>query len=859
MSDALVPYDPSQEDSAQNTINPYLDLVTWEHQKPKYLDTILHSIRGHAQTIERLIRLYELFDIDTAVGQQLDYVGQWVGVTRYISTEMENVFFSWDRDKVGWEQGTWWQPFTNTTELFKLEDEHYRLLLRARIVSNQWDGTIPGAYTAWDTLFGPDGYHVLIQDGMASISSVFKFDAYAYEGWDHAAWQRYNTPRANFLRNSTMVGARVSGGDTGLPTTLPIYWDVRTGLDITVTSIYTLSLEQKINVITLNFSGDTIGTFTDIYFEEVGPDYLKVVPGQVFTLSAYFQVIADSGITHDYRLIVRTHQQDGTFNRDYEGSLDQAPTVLKRESLTFTVPNHVETMQVGLRFYHADAQYITSFEILIGQPQLELGNQATAPINTEGSATVVFDPKLPEGHLNSAGHMIYALIAPYTPPPPPPEYFSWDQFTSHIELGELTNDKIYAPAIIDNDLAVPPTGLTICLPCSEETGMEVANSIPVAASSNLLFYNNEDIGLIGYRFGSQGYATYSWSGFSSQPPSTWTIEVLLYVSNADDGYIAGFTTFSTIAGISDRTLYIKDGKFGVYVGGGGGPEHIEFGTVEAGVTYHVIVTCSPPTVTITIKDQGSASFTTSPTGGRVDYNNTTRSTERNDPRIDQTGNTRMLEEPTSLEGMPFFAIGLSRRDIPYSYLPQTLRAFNGVMLLANVLSSIYTTQAIADRFANPYGFLWWQQADVETITYIDYAKGWDAGMWDVTPALVAPPPIDAVTMALFTGGYIDLRPAGVTIEYVTQSLAGTPIFAFDDCTGDQQIDMNYLTWDDNDYNGWDSAVWDLTPVVYNTDFPAPPFYVAGFDIGAWGTFNYTAPPLELPTPARQLVDLREAA
>jgi hypothetical protein len=150
MSD-VIPYN-----DAQNTIQPYLDLVTAEHQKPKYLDTILHSIRGHAQEIELLIRLYELFDIDTAVGQQLDYVGQWIGVTRYITTEMENVFFSWDatRNPVGWEQGTWWQPFTETTELFKLDDEHYRMLLKARIISNHWDGTIPGAI--------PHGKHCLV-------------------------------------------------------------------------------------------------------------------------------------------------------------------------------------------------------------------------------------------------------------------------------------------------------------------------------------------------------------------------------------------------------------------------------------------------------------------------------------------------------------------------------------------------------------------------------------------------------------------------------------------------------------------------------------------------------------------------
>jgi hypothetical protein len=45
--------------------------------------------------------------------------------------------------------------------------------------------------------------------------------------------------------------------------------------------------------------------------------------------------------------------------------------------------------------------------------------------------------------------------------------------------------------------------------------------------------------------------------------------------------------------------------------------------------------------------------------------------------------------------------------------------------------------------------------------------------------LVGPTP-DAVTLALFTGGYLNLRPAGVGItNYYLPSVPGSPVFGFD--------------------------------------------------------------------------------
>ncbi|MGA7748654.1 MAG: DUF2612 domain-containing protein, partial [Gallionella sp.] len=51
-----------------------------------------------------------------------------------------------------------------TTNLVSLPDQYYRLLIQAKIVANNWNGTVPGAYGVWDTVFAGTGTGILIQD-----------------------------------------------------------------------------------------------------------------------------------------------------------------------------------------------------------------------------------------------------------------------------------------------------------------------------------------------------------------------------------------------------------------------------------------------------------------------------------------------------------------------------------------------------------------------------------------------------------------------------------------------------------------------------------------------------------------------
>lgn len=164
-----------------------LDLVTAEHnQQPRYMATVALSVEPFVDGQNTALSYPTLFDLDTSVGQQEDMLGEWVGVTRYI-VEPVDIFFTLDKEGLGFDQGKWQTPYELAQEVVRLDDEHYRILLRARIVANYWDGTIPGAYKAWDILFKDTSYEILIQNGLPGDERFFTFDD-ELRGFDQARW-----------------------------------------------------------------------------------------------------------------------------------------------------------------------------------------------------------------------------------------------------------------------------------------------------------------------------------------------------------------------------------------------------------------------------------------------------------------------------------------------------------------------------------------------------------------------------------------------------------------------------------------------------------------------------------------------
>lgn len=142
----------------------YLGRVPAYHRsKPRFMATVAAVCDGAAGLRELYRGMPAAFDLDLADGVQLDAIGRWVGLDRKVSTPIANVYFSHDIGGLGFDQGVWQGPFDPDSGLTELDDETYRLLLRAKIGANHWDGTLETSAAILDRIFG-GGTHVFIQD-----------------------------------------------------------------------------------------------------------------------------------------------------------------------------------------------------------------------------------------------------------------------------------------------------------------------------------------------------------------------------------------------------------------------------------------------------------------------------------------------------------------------------------------------------------------------------------------------------------------------------------------------------------------------------------------------------------------------
>lgn len=148
-------------------VSHYLDYVTSEHaDKTKFLHTICVITTPLCEALNQLRQMPGLYDVDSAIGEQLDVVGQWVGLTRKIKTPLppSATQFSFDITSLGFDQGFWDGPFTSLFGITLLDDPHYRLLIKAKIITNHWYGSIEEAYAAYNELFLGLDSHILIKD-----------------------------------------------------------------------------------------------------------------------------------------------------------------------------------------------------------------------------------------------------------------------------------------------------------------------------------------------------------------------------------------------------------------------------------------------------------------------------------------------------------------------------------------------------------------------------------------------------------------------------------------------------------------------------------------------------------------------
>ena len=105
------------------------------------------------------------FDLDTAVGVQLDAVGVRVGISRRLKAPIEGVYFSFDTENVGYDQGIWKWKYDPDDGVVELDDEFYRIVIRAKIAANHWDGTNETLPDILNLVFNPElGTYASVDD-----------------------------------------------------------------------------------------------------------------------------------------------------------------------------------------------------------------------------------------------------------------------------------------------------------------------------------------------------------------------------------------------------------------------------------------------------------------------------------------------------------------------------------------------------------------------------------------------------------------------------------------------------------------------------------------------------------------------
>ncbi|MFS1583637.1 MAG: DUF2612 domain-containing protein [Candidatus Arsenophonus phytopathogenicus] len=120
----------------------YAEYITPQHrQAEKFTQHVALMTRALSDISALAEQLNRFFSIDRSTGHQLDVVGEWIGLSRFVKTPITGVYFALDTEGVGFDQGSWKRRFDSDSGFTELDDDTYRSILRAKIRSNHWDGT----------------------------------------------------------------------------------------------------------------------------------------------------------------------------------------------------------------------------------------------------------------------------------------------------------------------------------------------------------------------------------------------------------------------------------------------------------------------------------------------------------------------------------------------------------------------------------------------------------------------------------------------------------------------------------------------------------------------------------------------
>jgi hypothetical protein len=133
------------------TLNYYLSMVASEYAtQPNFMATLTDLITPFTESILLAQNMYQYFNIDTAVGDQLDKLGAWLNVSRYVPQTLTSIYFELDSDPLGLDRGSMFGPGDSLTGLIALPDDIYRNIIKAHIHINN---NLPNKVTYYDALY----------------------------------------------------------------------------------------------------------------------------------------------------------------------------------------------------------------------------------------------------------------------------------------------------------------------------------------------------------------------------------------------------------------------------------------------------------------------------------------------------------------------------------------------------------------------------------------------------------------------------------------------------------------------------------------------------------------------------------
>lgn len=150
----------------------YLGLITSQYSElPKFTEVIRQLATPFTDIQALLSGLPQAFDLDTATGDQLDVVGEWIGLSRTLPVLVTGIYFAWDdTTATSFDNGVWQGPFDPDEGLVSMGDDDYRRLLKTKIRVNYWDGSLEELALIWNEFLPSQRYGIVVDNQDMTLS-----------------------------------------------------------------------------------------------------------------------------------------------------------------------------------------------------------------------------------------------------------------------------------------------------------------------------------------------------------------------------------------------------------------------------------------------------------------------------------------------------------------------------------------------------------------------------------------------------------------------------------------------------------------------------------------------------------------